>query len=116
MIDNLNRKQDSYWERSGEHRPIWFQFLSIATDDLRLKEESSLLPETRCMLEMRWRAQPERSEVLSSGQTLNRCLTSEAIFRAPFFLDGFITTRVLGSCSWGQEVKKNCEEFRKEKE
>lgn len=48
MIDNLNRKQDSYWERSGEHRPNWFQFLSIAKDDLRLKQESSLLPETVC--------------------------------------------------------------------
>lgn len=38
MIDNLNRKQDSYWERSGKSRPIWFQFLSIAKDDLRLKK------------------------------------------------------------------------------
>lgn len=43
MIDNLNRKQNSYWERSGKRRPNWFPFLSIANDDLRLNQESSLL-------------------------------------------------------------------------
>lgn len=30
MIDNLNRKQGPYWERSREFRPNWLQFPSIA--------------------------------------------------------------------------------------
>lgn len=51
MIDNLNRKQNSYWERSGKRRPNWFPFLSIANDDLRLNQESSLLLEPECWRE-----------------------------------------------------------------